>query len=219
MKEEPKKEKWQERARREVDDIIEKIKKLPFITGLIDGTLSKEHFGKYVSQDIIYCQEYATSLNILSQRLKDYNQEYSEFFAQRSQSTRKYPSYYANSFLIPLKLTQTTQVSEACQKYINLERSKVENGTLPEALCACLPCFWIYSEIGRYIYQNYKTKDKNIYDRWNEENKGEKKERLNIYLAIVNEIAEKFPESQEDMLKTYRDAVQCEHDFWEDACK
>ena len=49
-----KKDLWSTKVRKEVDDIIEKIKKLPFITKMMDGTLSLEHFGKYIGQDIKY---------------------------------------------------------------------------------------------------------------------------------------------------------------------
>ena len=42
MSEIKKKELWSIRARREVNDIIEKIKELPFIKGMMDGTLPLE---------------------------------------------------------------------------------------------------------------------------------------------------------------------------------
>ena len=53
MSEIKKKELWSIRARREVNDIIEKIKELPFIKGMMDGTLPLESFGKYIGQDIV----------------------------------------------------------------------------------------------------------------------------------------------------------------------
>ena len=65
MSEIKKKELWSIRARREVNDIIEKIKELPFIKGMMDGTLPLESFGKYIGQDIFYCEEYSISLKIL----------------------------------------------------------------------------------------------------------------------------------------------------------
>ena len=42
------KELWSTKVRKEVNEIIEKIKKLPFITKMMDGTLPLEHFGKYI---------------------------------------------------------------------------------------------------------------------------------------------------------------------------
>ena len=42
---------------------------------------------------------------------------------------------------------------------------------------------------------------------------------LEKYLQICNEISEKDENIKDQMTKIYKEAVQMEYDFWEDACK
>ena len=47
---------------------------------MMDGTLPLESFGKYIGQDIFYCEEYSISLKILSERFKDHSEDYEKTF-------------------------------------------------------------------------------------------------------------------------------------------
>ena len=210
---------WSDKARAFVDDLIEKIKGSKFIRGLLTGTLPLQYFNEYVNQDIIYCEEYEISLGILSERLKYYNKEYSEIFLRHSNSTKKYPKYFDDEYIIPFGLKKSSLRNDTCDKYIQFERENVVAGTLPDALCACLACFWVYKEIGRYMYENKPEKNKEIYSKFIDDNSGHKIEKLEKYLCIVNEIAEKYPEMNEHMLDVYRKAVQFEYEFWESCCE
>ena len=74
------KEFWSNKVRKEVAELIEKYKKLPFITKMMDGTFSIEPFGKNIGQDSFYCEKYSKSLKILSNRFEFISEEYFRTF-------------------------------------------------------------------------------------------------------------------------------------------
>ena len=212
-----KKDLWSTKVRKEVDDIIEKIKKLPFITKMMDGTLSLEHFGKYIGQDIFYCEEYSKSLNILSQRFKVLSEENSKIFEKFSNSCLKVVKILKEDYFKKFNLKEEKKPSEICQRYMNFERENSEKGSIAQGLAGCLACYWVYDEIGRYMYAN-QTKGENIYKIWMDDYSGGPSKSLGKFLKICNEIAAQSKENEEQMTEIYKKAVQFEHDFWEDSC-
>lgn len=212
------KELWSTKVRKIVDEIIEKIKKLPFITKMMDGTLPLENFGKYIGQDVFYCEEYSKSLNILSQRLKDFSEEDQETFKKFSNSCLGLVKCLQEDYIKKFNLKEEKEKSEICQKYINFERENAEKGTIAQGLAGCLACYWVYDEIGRYMYAN-QTKGENKYKIWMDDYSGGPSKSLSKFLKICNEMAEKSKEFEEQMTETYKRAVQFEYEFWEDACK
>src|SRR5512136_3298550 len=48
-----------------IEDIYNKIRRHPFIQGLIDGSLDEEAFRFYVIQDALYLRDYARGLALL----------------------------------------------------------------------------------------------------------------------------------------------------------
>ena len=209
---------WSKKARREVSDIIEKIKELPFIKGMMDGTLPLESFGKYIGQDIFYCEEYSKSLKILSQRLKDYSEEYEKTFDSFSKKCLPLIEVLKEEYVKKYNLKEEKEQSEICKKYINFERENVEKKSIEEGLSSLLACYWIYDEIGIYMFKN-QIKGENIYKIWMNDYSDGPSKSLSKYLDICNEFAEKNIDVANKMIETYRKAVQFEFEFWEDACK
>ena len=212
------KELWSTKVRKEVNEIIEKIKKLPFITKMMDGTLPLEHFGKYIGQDIFYCEEYSISLNILSQRFKEYSEDNLKIFEKFSKSCLKVVKILQEDYFKKFNLKEEKEPSEVCRRYMNFERENAEKGTIAQGLAGCLACYWVYDEIGRYMYAN-QTKNENIYKIWMDDYSGGPSKSLEKYLKICNEIAEESKENEKQMTEAYKQAVQFEYDFWEDSCK
>ena len=215
MSEIKKKELWSIRARREVNDIIEKIKDLPFIKGMMDGTLPLESFGKYIGQDIFYCEEYSISLKILSERFKDHSEDYEKTFDTFSNKCTALIPILQEEYIKKFNLKEEKKKSKICENYINFEREYSKNKSLEEGLASLLACFWVYDEIGRYMYAN-QIQGKNIYKIWMDDYANGPSKSLEKYLKICNDIAEKNPNYDEKMIQTYRMAVQFEYDFWDD---
>lgn len=210
-------EPWSTKVRKEVDELIEKIKKLPFITKMMDGTLSLEHFGKYIGQDLFYCREYSKSLKILSDKFIPISEEYHKKFEKSSYDCLELIKDLKEKYINKFKLEEEKTPSLICKEYCEFERKNVEAG-IPQGLSGCLACYWVYDEIGRYMYAN-QTKGENIYKIWMEDYSGSSSKSLIKYLEICNEYAAKDKEVEKMMTKIYKKAVQFEYDFWDDACK
>lgn len=208
-------ERWTDRARKNVNDIIENIKNLPFIQGMMNGTLQLESFGKYIGQDIFYCEEYSISLKILSERFKDHSEDYEKTFDTFSNKCTALIPILQEEYIKKFNLKEEKKKSKICENYINFEREYSKNKSLEEGLASLLACFWVYDEIGRYMYAN-QIQGKNIYKIWMDDYANGPSKSLEKYLKICNDIAEKNPNYDEKMIQTYRMAVQFEYDFWDD---
>ena len=131
---------WSEKIHKEVNPILEEIKNHPFIKKMMDGTLPLEKFGKYIGQDIFYCKEYSTSLNILSEKIKDKSQEGEQFFKKGANGCIELIDFLKKEYVEKLKLKEEKEISPVCQKYIDFERNNSMK-SLPEGLAACLACY------------------------------------------------------------------------------
>jgi len=218
MSQTKKKELWSTKARREVSDIIEKIKELPFIKGMMDGTLPLKYFEKYIAQDILYCVEYSKSLKILSERLKEHSEEYEKIFETFSTKCLSLVTILKDEYVKKFNLKEEKEKSEVCKNYINFERENSEKKSIEEGLASLLACYWVYDEIGRYMYIN-QIKGNNVYKIWMDDYSGPPSKSLEIFLNICNHFAEKNNHISNKMIKIYRKAVQFEYYFWDDACK
>ena len=206
---------WSVKVRREIDGLIEKIKQLPFITKMMDGTLSLQHFGKYIGQDIFYCKEYSKSLEILSKRFEE--EENKKTFKKYSNSCLNVVKVLKEEYFEAFELKEEKKMSKVCEEYCNFERENAEKGTLAQGLAGCLACYWVYDEIGRYMYAN-QTQKENIYKKWLDDYSGGPSKSLEKYLEICNEMAGRSEEFERQMTETYKKAVQFEYEFWEDSC-
>ena len=209
---------WSIKVRKEVDDLITKIKNLPFIKKMMDGTLSLENFGKYIGQDIFYCKEYSISLKILSQRLKSLSGEKVLIFEKFSSSCLGVVETLQKDYLEKFHLKEEKEKSNICQKYIDFERENAEKGSIAQGLAGCLACYWVYDEIGRYMYEN-QISGENIYKEWMDDYSSGPSKSLAKYLKICNEIAESNKEFEDQMTITYKKAVEFEYEFWKDCCQ
>ena len=181
----------------------------------MDGTLPLESFGKYIGQDIFYCEEYSISLKILSERFKDHSEDYEKTFDTFSNKCTALIPILQEEYIKKFNLKEEKKKSKICENYINFEREYSKNKSLEEGLASLLACFWVYDEIGRYMYAN-QIQGKNIYKIWMDDYANGPSKSLEKYLKICNDIAEKNPNYDEKMIQTYRMAVQFEYDFWDD---
>ena len=167
---------------------------------------------------IFYCKEYSESLKIISQKIKAVSEEYQKTFEKFSKGCFDVILVLKKDYCEKFNLKEEKEISEVCQKYIDFERNNAENGTLAQGIAGCLACYWVYDEIGRYMYAN-QTKGENKYKVWMDDYSGGPSKSLAKYLQICNEMAEKSEEFEKQMTETYREAVLMEFYFWEDCCK
>ena len=150
-----------------IESIYQAILKMPFVTELESGSLDKKIFQHYIIQDGIYLGEFARVLAIASAKAPQ-----PEIQLQFANSVREAivveRSLHENFFIefgIDPQDALTTEPSPTCLNYTNFLIATAYQYDFAVTVAAILPCFWIYLEVGKYIYKRATTKA-NPYQKW-----------------------------------------------------
>jgi thiaminase/transcriptional activator TenA len=92
------------------------------------------------------------------------------------------------------------------------------NAPVEVMAAAVLPCFWIYKEVGEYIFAN-QNKENNPFQAWINTYVGEEFEKsVEKAIRICDELAEKCTEDQQNaMTEAYIVCSKLEWMFWDSA--
>lgn len=130
------------------------IDELPFIRALADGTLGKEIFLFYLAQDALYLREYARVLAEAA-RLAPTSAEQA-FWAQSAHGAIAGELELHASWLSPAQgVTPDTFAAEpapATIAYLDHLRAAAHSGDYAVLIAAALPCFWLYTDLGRRLH-------------------------------------------------------------------
>ncbi len=151
--------KWSEKVWNQVEDIYKRILGLPFVCELSDGTLSRERFEFYISQDAVYIENYSRVLAHIASRIP--SKSHSEDFLRFALDGVMVEKALHQSFIGNRQ--NVTIPTPTCLLYMNFESSKAIGPVEVEA-AAVLPCFWVYQRVGEEIFR--KSASDNPYRRW-----------------------------------------------------
>ncbi|MGI6342252.1 MAG: TenA family protein [Bacteroidales bacterium] len=146
----------------ELKDIFSTIVSHDFIIGLSEQKLSLNAFKHYLQQDALYLIDDAISLQNLSDRST--NEDYKRFFAELATDSIEMEKALHEQYYKLYDVKATTVKSEAISQYTEHLLLQSKNAAYPEACAALLPCFWIYTYIGKNFPKS-DVKD-NIYQEW-----------------------------------------------------
>lgn len=140
----------------------QRILELPFIRELAKGTLSVDRFARYLQQDALYLVEFARALSLIASKANfaDDIISFIKFAEAAIVSEREIHDYYFAQY----KIDCCVEKNSACFAYTHYLISTAATRSLEESVAAVLPCFWIYRDVGNYIYQHYEGN--NPYERW-----------------------------------------------------
>jgi thiaminase (transcriptional activator TenA) len=137
-----------------ITGIYDAILQHPFVTGLADGSLTRESFEFYVIQDALYLRKYAQSLAAVASSAADPAE--TEMFARHAAGIVAVemglheslladlgidPALAAAAEEAPTTLAYTSYLLAAC------------GGSYAEGVGAVLPCYWIYWEVGKHLLE------------------------------------------------------------------
>ncbi len=142
--------------------IYHAILKHPFNQELMRGTLPKEKFQFYIKQDALYLTDFSRALALLA--AKSSSQANVVMFLKFSEGAivaeRGLHEFYFQEF----QTTLDVDYAPSCFAYTNYLLATASLRSYEEAAGALLPCFWIYREVGTYIYKN--AAPNNPYQKW-----------------------------------------------------
>ncbi len=206
--------KWTEIAWEASKPIYNKILTLPFLHELMNGTLPKEKFYFYLSQDAIYLSEYGKVLAGIASRMNNVKQR--SAFLKFSTDTIAVEQALHAFYLKDAPPVSYEGPSPTCLLYTGFVSQQLLCYPVEIALAAVLPCFWIYQKVGDHIIANH-AKDRNPYQPWIDTYGGEEfANEVKKAIEICDVVAEGSP-LQKDMTKAFCYAAKMEWMFWDSA--
>ncbi|MDR2955684.1 MAG: thiaminase II [Prevotella sp.] len=208
--------KWSEEAWEAARPIYNKILELPFIQGLIDGTLDNEKFVFYIRQDALYLADYGKVLTAIASRLN--KPEHIDAFIHFAADSMEVEKALHETFISKIDATAKQEMSPSCLLYTSFLLRQLAGAPAEVIVAAVLPCFWIYKEVGDYILAN-QTKSENPYQSWIDTYGGEEFEQsVKTAIAIADELADKCtPAQRKAMTEAYVMCSKMEWLFWDSA--
>ena len=193
-----------------------KIKELPFINELMDGTLKQEQFMHYIAQDSIYLGEYGKVLAGIGSKLSHSGHRSS--FLKFASDTVFVEQELHKGFIGSLKNSQQPIATPACLLYTSYLHKQLAMEAVEVAVAAVLPCFVMYKKIGDFILENQSVQN-NPYQKWINTYGGDDfGEAVRQAECITNKLAENVTaEIRKKMIDMYITSTKMEWMFWHSA--
>lgn len=182
----------------------------PFLTGLTDGSLSKERFEFYLKQDSLYLVAFAEALGVLAS--KSPRVDWMITLNQHAIDSVKTEKQLHESILRGASARTMAPVNYA---YSNHFLATVHRKPFAEGLCAMLPCYWIYWEAGKVLV---KRGSKNReYQQWIDQYSSEDYGKsVREVLAMMDAMAQEMTAAQrERCLALFERGARYEWMFWD----
>ncbi|HEY2575060.1 MAG TPA: thiaminase II [Streptosporangiaceae bacterium] len=152
---------WQD-----ITTVYDAILAHPFLTGLTDGSLARDAFAFYVLQDALYLKSYAEALAAVSRRAPD--EAGRDMFARHAADAITVEQSLHGSLLADLGIdpatARTAEPAPTTLAYTSYLLATVSGGSYSAGVCAVLPCYWIYWEVGKELLRRGSPDAR--YQRW-----------------------------------------------------
>jgi thiaminase/transcriptional activator TenA len=146
--------------------IYEAILRHPFLAGLTDGSLPRDRFRFYATQDALYLREFARALALAAARAPedDWIIMFSEHAANALRVERALHESFFKEFGLGPGEVAATPLAPTNQAYTSYLLAVAYGAPFHEALAALLPCYWIYWEVGKALERRGSPDP--LYARW-----------------------------------------------------
>ncbi len=192
----------------------------PFNQELISGALSREQFEFYIKQDALYLMDFAKALSLIAARSDGATRiiDFIKFAEGAIVAERGLHEFYLDFYGTTLDVSY----APACFTYTNYMLATASLRSYEEGIAALLPCFWIYREVGNFIFSKSSvlpSYNKNPYKRWIETySSPEFSAVVDKMLAITDEVGGVATESlRKKMNEAFVYSSRLEWLFWESA--
>lgn len=208
--------KWTDNTWKTIEPIYQEIIEMPFIKELQNGTLPLEKFQFYMGQDSFYLENFARSLALIGAKVE--RVDHALDFIRFAEGAIVVEKALHDSYFQEFGLENRGIIEPTTHHYINFLKSCAALDQVEVAMAAVLPCFWIYQEVGDYIYKNQSVVD-NPYQKWIDTYAGKEFGALVIKAkGICDSIAENCTKAQRlKMTEAFIAASKLEYMFWNSA--
>ncbi|NWH06048.1 TenA family protein [Desulfobacter latus] len=187
----------------------------PFVVQLAKGTLDKNNFAHFLSQDILYLKDDNLALDLIAEKAP--NKSEKQFFQMLAKDGLDIEKKLHNEFLTYFDIEEAQEKSPAIEKYTSFLLNHSENSVFAIAAAALLPCFWVYNSVGNHILTI--AEPDNEYQMWIDTYRSDAYEQYTQkFIDIVERLASGAAEELlQEMLKAFTQSTQYELDFFEEA--
>lgn len=198
--------------------IYDKIINHPFIKELTDGSLDKKIFTYYIEQDSRYLKYFSKALSIIAVKLED-STEIKTFLDFANEAIVVERDVVHGHFKSIFNFEDTNNITTSSLGYTSELLATAYTKPVEVAMSSVLPCFWVYYEVGKYIYSI--SKKYNQYKQWIDTYAGDDYKKsvdkmINITDTFANNTTEKI---REEMLLSFSHSFVWEYRFWDDSYK
>lgn len=207
---------WSEQTWQTIAPIYKKIIEMPFITELMDGTLEKERFQFYITQDAGYLEHFGRALSLIGARATHITDALA--FMRFAENALVVESILHESYCKDFGIPRKAALQPACHHYVHFLKSTAALDAVEVGMAAVLPCFWIYKAVGDHVLANQSAKD-NPYQEWINTYAGEEfgiavQQAISICDSVASSNTE---QTRTAMTEAFITASQLEYDFWKGA--
>ncbi len=200
-------------------DIYRSIVAHPFVRGMVDGSLPRETFARYLLQDAFYLREFAVALRTAAAKAprKEWSALLERHARESLEEELRLHQTVLTEYGLPPEDLERVEPSPDAFAYTTFIVATANRGTFGEAMSALLPCYWIYRELGRDL--KAQGSPDSSYRKWIDAYSSPDYSRsVDEVLAIVDRVAmDAGPEERRRMTELFRRGFQYEWMFWEAA--
>ncbi|RAL20910.1 hypothetical protein DL240_14625 [Lujinxingia litoralis] len=202
------------RLRRENDALFEAARAHPFVRGIGDGSLPREVFGRWITQDWLYLQGYVVALDAASQLALTESSRH--FWGELARLTREVELELhrglARRFGLPINALDEAAPFGATTSY--LATLKAARSSYPTLVATLTPCAVGYAEIARDLDSQNAHRPAD-YDAWIATyTDAAFQQSVPIFEAELNRCTA-IEGAMMTIEGAYKDAARCELEFWE----
>lgn len=197
----------------EAQDVYQKILSCKFVKQLADGSLCKESFGHYLTQDVLYLLKDAEALGNVGERSK--NEEEKTFFLALKEDGLAVEQVLREEYLRYFNLQPATIQSSAFKAYSDFLLYHSQHSSYECACVALLPCFWIYGEVADEISKHVLAN--NVYQKFIDTYAGDEyDDYTKKFIQIVENLA-KESNNFDEMKRVFLQACEFEYLVFDEA--
>ena len=149
-----------------IESIYAAILRHPFLTGLSDGSLSRDSFRFYAVQDALYLREFARGLSMAAARAPrdEWIIMFNEHAAEALRVERALHEGFFQEFGLSPDDVAATPLAPTNVAYTSYLLAVAYGRPFHEVVAALLPCYWIYWEVGKALERAGSADP--LYTRW-----------------------------------------------------
>lgn len=129
------------------EDTRDAMDELPFVRGLGDGTLPRQKFEYYMTQDALYLRGFGRALAAAASKAE--TSEEIAFFAKAAHEAIVVESSLHEGNVGAV--AESSQPSPTCNAYTSYVLALAQTQGYPELVAGVLPCFWVYCDVGERL--------------------------------------------------------------------